>query len=104
MNPCPKCGLNMDIYGRVHNCNPPKISTKILQGAKPDRIVIDDPGYDPKDKPFELPDRLKDGPSVVIMAKLHKNDCPVCEARRKLKALQMKRYRSKLKPKVTGGG
>ena len=69
-----------------------------MKGKVPARIVIDDPGYDPsKAKAFlnKVPERIKSGPAGVIMAKLHNNDCPVCEARRVKQIEAQKRYREK---------
>jgi len=88
MNLCPKCHKNIDLVGRAHNCVPtdsqktPKITAKKV----PKEVI-------PHSKPVsDWTDKIE---PPLKESKASVGACPVCEARRKLKALQMKRYREK---------
>lgn len=61
----------------AENCPLYKEASAKIAGKKPDRIVIDDPGYDPTASSSwiqNVPERLKSGPDVVIMSRLHEAD------------------------------
>jgi hypothetical protein len=94
MNLCEKCGKNMDIHGRVHHCVPQtRTHDKDIQG-----VIEIDHSYKHLVSPTEVPPTPKQKlleKKKEVMARLGHHDCPVCEARRKLKALQMRRYREK---------